>query len=65
MSTIQIGNDSQPLEDADESWIAAQVNQRQKDGVPVCVRITIKASDFDMILATPALFNSRIMCIRL
>lgn len=54
MITIQIGNDSRPLEDAEESWIARQVNKRQKDGLPVCVQITIKAPGFDMILTTPA-----------
>ena len=53
MVTIKIGNDSRSLDQADEAWITQQVNRRQKDGLPVCVQITIKEPGFDLILTTP------------
>jgi hypothetical protein len=38
MVTIRIGDDSRRLEDADESWITQQIVNRQREGLPVCVR---------------------------
>jgi hypothetical protein len=54
MITIRIGNDSRRLEEADESWIAQEVNNRQREGVPVCAEVTIKTSTLNVKLATPA-----------
>lgn len=42
MITIRIGNDSRRLEDVEESWIAQHVNNRQREGLQVCVEVTIK-----------------------
>lgn len=53
MITIQIGEDIRPLEDAHESWITQQVNKPRGDQLPICVRLTIRTSGIDMILATP------------
>lgn len=37
----------------DESWINQQINRRRADGLAVCVRVTIKDGDVDMVLSTP------------
>jgi hypothetical protein len=44
MITIQIGNDSRSLEDADEPWMVQQVNNRQREGLPICIRVSIQTS---------------------
>jgi hypothetical protein len=54
MITIRIGNDSRRLEDADESWITQQIVNRQREGLPVCVEVTINAGALNVRLATPA-----------
>jgi hypothetical protein len=41
------------LENVDEHWINQQINRRREDGLSVCVRVTIKEGDLDMILSTP------------
>lgn len=52
MITIQIADVSRDWPDADEQWINQQINLRKQDGQNVCVRITIKEGDLDMVLAT-------------
>jgi len=55
MITIQIGESQRMLndpKDIDESWINEQINKRRKDGLAVCVRVTIKDEDVNMVLAT-------------
>jgi hypothetical protein len=54
MVTIRIGNDSRPLEDADAQWITQQVNNRLREGLPVCVEVTIRTNGLNVRLATPA-----------
>lgn len=53
MVTIQIGNDSRSLEEADESWIVQQVNNRKREGRPICVRVSIRTSTLQISLTTP------------
>lgn len=53
MITIQIGNDTRSLEDAEPSWIVQQVNNRQREGQPVCVRVTVQTSTLQISLTTP------------
>lgn len=53
MITIQIGNDSRNLEDAEESWIVQQVRNRQREGLPVCIRVTLQTSTLQISLTTP------------
>lgn len=53
MNTISIGNDSRPLEQADPEWITQQINGRRKDGLPVCVRVSIHAAGLDLTCSTP------------
>ncbi len=59
MVTIRIGSDSRSLEDADESWINQQIGNRQQEGLPICVEVTIKTETLDVILATPACGSGR------
>jgi hypothetical protein len=58
MITIQIADVSKEWADADEQWINQQINMRRQDGQNVCVRITIKEGDLDMVLATAACGNN-------
>lgn len=37
----------------DPSWINQQINRRRSEGKEVCVRVTIRTDDLDMILSTP------------
>jgi hypothetical protein len=53
MVTIHIGQASSALQDADESWIAQQVNRRRDDGHVVCVQLVFKESDIDVGFSTP------------
>jgi hypothetical protein len=53
MVTIQIGNDSRSLEDADESWMIQQVNNRQREELPFCIRVSIQTSTLQISLTTP------------
>jgi hypothetical protein len=53
MSTILIGTDLRPLEDADPHWVTQEINERRKDGQAVCIRVTIKTDDLDFNLSTP------------
>lgn len=54
MVTIRIGTDSRSLEDADESWLAQQVDRRHAEGQPVCIDVAIRTPTMDIRLATPA-----------
>lgn len=54
MLTIRIGSDTRRLEDADEAWITQQVNNRRREGLPVCVEVTINTGPINVRLTTPA-----------
>jgi hypothetical protein len=63
MLTIQISDSRTEFEnisDIDESWINQQINRRRRDGLTICVRISIKndAPDVNMGLATAACTSS-------
>ena len=53
MIKIKIGEFERELDRVDESWINQQINRRRNDGQSVCVRVTIKEGDLDMMLSTP------------
>jgi hypothetical protein len=57
MHRIRIGTSERPLEEATESWIAQQLNERRKEGQSVCVQVILKTSGIDMVLSTPACGN--------
>jgi len=57
MLTIRISDSSRDFEDTrviDEGWINQQINQRRRDGVRTCVRISIRNDipDVNMTLAS-------------
>jgi len=54
MVTIRIGNDSRRLEDADAAWITQQINNREREGLSVCVEVTIRTNTLNIRLASPA-----------
>jgi hypothetical protein len=51
--TVRIGEEERSLDDADQQWINQQINRRKDAGQAVCVRVTIRAADVDVILSTP------------
>jgi len=54
MITVTVGNVDRPLEEATPDWINHQINRRRGDGISVCVRVTIKEGDVNVILTTPS-----------
>jgi hypothetical protein len=58
MIEIRIEEAERDLRSADESWINQQINRRRADGVSVCVKVTVKEGDLDMILSTPTCGSS-------
>jgi hypothetical protein len=52
MITVRIGQESRSGPEITESWINQQVNRRLGDGARVCVKVTVKKRDLDMILRT-------------
>lgn len=54
MNTIKIGNEEVPLRDADAQWITQRIVNRRKDGIDVCVIVTITSADVDVKFATPS-----------
>jgi hypothetical protein len=53
MITIQIGEEQRDLAEADENWINEQINRRRADGLSVCVKVTIREGDVNIVLSTP------------
>jgi hypothetical protein len=52
MVTVAIGHEFRSDSDISESWINQQVNRRLHDGARICVVVTVKEGDLDMILRT-------------
>ena len=53
MITVRIEEAERKLSNVTESWVNQQINRRKEDGISVCVEVTIKEGDLDMILSTP------------
>ena len=54
MIRIKIGsNEPREFKDVSPDWINEQINLRRRDGVAVCVRVSIKEGSIDMVLSTP------------
>lgn len=54
MIRIKIGsNEWRELKDVSPDWINEQINLRRRDGVAVCVRVSIKERSINMVLLTP------------
>ena len=55
MITIQIADSSRVLTDPkelEENWVNEQINGRRKDSLAVCVRVTIKTNELNMVLTS-------------
>lgn len=53
MIFVSIAGDERSLQDASPDWITQQVERRRRDGLRVCVTVTIKTGELDMRLWTP------------
>jgi len=49
---VQIGTNERDISDIEPNWVEEQINRRKKDGVPICVRVSIKQEDINISLAT-------------
>lgn len=49
---VQIEGIEQELSTLSESWVHEQIKRRQKDGVPVCVRVFIQHDNVDIALSS-------------
>jgi hypothetical protein len=59
MSKIQIGASEHKFCDVSESWIHEHVNERRKDGHPVCAIVTINTDSVNVLLSTPSCSHSQ------
>jgi hypothetical protein len=53
MISVKVGNDEKPLDDASTGWITQQIERRRRDGIAVCVVVSIRTADLNMRLSTP------------
>jgi hypothetical protein len=53
MSTIKIEIDNEEIQGIDAEGINQRINRRRNEGRDICVRVSIKADEIDMILSTP------------
>lgn len=53
MITIKIVEEERQLDAVDQQWINQQVNRRRADGQAVCIRVTVREGELDMVLSTP------------
>lgn len=58
MISVRVGNDEKPLDDASTSWITQQIERRRRDGIAVCVVVSIRTGDLNMHLSTPGCAGS-------
>ena len=49
---VQIGISERDICDIEPNWVNQQINGRKKEGVPVCVRVSISQGDINFTLAT-------------
>ena len=53
MVRIKIGHSERPATEASPSWIREHLDQAQRSGEPICVRVFIKSGSLDLVLSTP------------
>jgi hypothetical protein len=56
--TISIGNAERQLTDATPNWVNEQLGTRHDSGASTCVRVSIRDTDAQVVLATRACGNS-------
>lgn len=55
---VTIGTSERNIDDIGPNWITDQINRRRKDGVQICVRISINTPNLNLSLATPGCAKS-------
>lgn len=58
MIRITIGDSERLLEQVAPSWLHQQIDGRREVGEKVCVRVSIKTGNLDMLLSTPECASS-------
>lgn len=53
MINVKVGNDEKSVDDASPGWITQQIERRRRDGISVCVVVSVRTADLNMRLATP------------
>ncbi len=53
MVTVTIGSDSRDLAAADAQWVTQEINGRRRDGVTVCVRLSVQEDGANVAPSTP------------
>jgi hypothetical protein len=53
MISVKVGNDEKPLDDVSPDWIVQQIERRRRDGIAVCVVVSVRTTDLNMHLSTP------------
>jgi hypothetical protein len=56
---VQIGTNERDISNMESNWVNEQINRRKKDGVSVCVRVSINQRDINIKLATKACQGGR------
>jgi hypothetical protein len=56
---IKINENEREVRDADANWINEQINRRRREGVVVCVRVSIESNNVNLLLSTPACTTGR------
>jgi hypothetical protein len=54
MNTIKIGTNERNLGEASEPWISQSINERKADGQNVCIRVSLRTDNVNMVLSTPS-----------
>jgi hypothetical protein len=49
---IQIGTSERDISDIEPNWVNEQITRRKKDGVPICVHVSIKQEEINISLTT-------------
>jgi hypothetical protein len=52
MIRVSVGETDRDIRDVNVPWLRERIEDMRRKGVPVCVRVTIKSGDLDMILST-------------
>lgn len=53
MIRVQIGTFDYDLKDISEDELIKQIKGRRDDGVPLCIKVTIKSGNLNLVLTTP------------
>jgi hypothetical protein len=54
MIRVSVGDIDRDIRDVSLPWLRERIESLRNQGLPVCVKVTIKSGDIDMILSTPS-----------